>query len=190
MSGLLNLGYFIFTLAFNFIIYLLWFRMVLRYFRVSALHPISNLVNSITNPIVLPISAMLFRKKQISTYDWAALIVLIVIEIIKFVLIGMFFLTTWMPIQYVAFFTLADLIVKPCNFFFYAILIRAIMSLINPAWNHPLAGVLYIITQPFLRLGRKIIPDISGFDFSPFIMLLILKIFSLFISSLLPLPLV
>ncbi|HFD2358171.1 TPA: YggT family protein, partial [Legionella pneumophila] len=37
-----------------------------------------------------------------------------------------------------------------------------------------------------LRLGRIIVPDISGFDFSPFIIMVILKIITLFLSASLP----
>ncbi len=190
MGGLMNVVYFLFTLVFSFLIYLLWARMVLRYFRVSPLHQVSDLVLSLTNPIVFPFTMLFKQTKRLSPYDWPALIALILFEIIKFTLIGALFLSTWMPLQYVVLFTIADLIIKPCNFFFYAILVRTLMSLINPTWHHPIAGILYTITEPLLRLGRKIVPDISGFDFSPLVIILILKIFTLFISGLLPLPLV
>ncbi len=80
----------------------------------------------------------------------------------------------------------ADLIIQPCNILFYAILIRAIMSFVNPTWQHPLAYFLYQLTEPLLILGRRIIPNISGFDFSPLIIMVILKVITLFIESNLP----
>ena len=83
-------------------------------------------------------------------------------------------------------YVLADLIIQPCNLLFYAILIRVIMSYVNPKWQHPATDFLRIITEPLLILGRKIIPDISGFDFSPIIMMIILKIITLFIGASLP----
>ena len=72
-----------------------------------------------------------------------------------------------MPILFILLYVLADLIIQPCNLLFYAIIIRVIMSYANPGWQHPLADFLRLLTEPLLILGRKIIPDISGFDFSP-----------------------
>ena len=64
------------------------------------------------------------------------------------------------------------------------------MSWINPRWQHPLADLLRLVTEPLLRLGRRIIPDISGFDFSPYVMLIMLKVITLFISESLPMHLI
>ena len=81
---------------------------------------------------------------------------------------------------------LADLIIQPCDMLFFAILIRVIMSFVDPNWQGPIADCLRIVTEPLLKLGRKIVPNISGFDFSPFIILMILKVITLFINANLP----
>ena len=45
---------------------------------------------------------------------------------------------------------------------FYMILIRVIMSFVNPHWQGPLADFLRLLTEPLLKLGRRVVPDISG----------------------------
>lgn len=191
MIGLFNVGLFLFSLCFTLITFVLWARIALRYLRISALHPISQVVFSLTNPVINPIERLAPKlEKRFPRYDWATFLILIAVELIKFILIGVLFLGVLMPVPYLLAYTLADLIIQPCNLLFYAILIRVIMSWVNPGWQHPFAEFLYVLTEPLLRLGRMIVPDISGFDFSPLLMMVILKIITLFISGLLPLPLI
>jgi len=191
MGGLITVGYFLFTLVFSLLTFLLWARIGLRYFRVSLIQPVSYAINSLTNPVIQPI-ARLFPagKKQLSRYDWPSFGLLVAVEFIKFIAIGMLFYGAMMPFLLLVLYVLADLIVQPCNLLFYAILIRVVMSWINPAWRHPIADVLRIITEPALRVGRRIIPEMSGFDFSPFIVMIMLKVITIFISASMPLQLI
>ncbi len=87
---------------------------------------------------------------------------------------------------YIVLYVVADLIIQPCNLLFYAILIRVIMSYVNPYWQHPLNDFLRIVTEPLLSRGRRLIPIMANIDFSPFIIMLILKVITLFISASLP----
>ena len=191
MGGLVAVGYFLFTLFFSLLTAVLWIRIGLRYFRVSTLHPVSYANNSLTNPLITPISRLIpASKTRLSRYDWACFILLVVIEFLKFTLLSLLFLTAMMPLLLLVIYVLADLIIEPCNLLFYAIIIRVIMSWVNPAWQHPVADILRICTEPLLRLGRRIVPDVFGFDFSPFIVLVILKIITLFIRASLPLQLI
>ena len=191
MSGLLAVGYFLFVLFFSLLTFVLWIRITLRYFRISALHPMSQGINKLTNPVIMPL-AQLFTtpKKRLNRYDWPCFSVLVVIELLKFTALDLLFLRASLPWVFVPLYAAADIIVQPCNLLFYAILARVILSFANPNWQHPLADLLRLVTDPLLHLGRKIIPDISGFDFSPYIMLVILKIITLFISASLPLHLI
>ncbi len=187
MSGLITVGYFLFNLCFSFISFVLWVRITLRYFRISNLHPISQGVHQLTNPIVMPLNNLFkTNKKRLSRYDLGCFCILIFAELLKFEIINLLFLGHRLPWQLIPLYAVADLIVQPCNLLFYAILIRVIMSWVNPQWHHPAADLLRIVTEPLLRLGRRIIPDISGFDFSPYLMLVILEVITLFIGSLLP----
>ena len=187
MSGLLAVVYFLISLLFSSIIFTLWIRIALRYFRVSTLSPFSQLIYTFTNPLVNPFNKLLNQKYQPKQkYDWVAFGVLILVEVIKIACLSLVMYNTLLPFLYFIVYVLADVIIQPCDLLFYAILIRVIMSFANPGWQHPLSNFLRLVTEPLLSIGRRIVPDISGFDFSPFIIMIILKIITLFISYSLP----
>jgi len=187
MSGFTTVGYFLFTLLFSALTFVLWIRFALRYFRVSSLHPMSQSINTLTNPIVKPIEGLFKSSKLRSNrYDWACLTVLVAAVLLKYILLNLFVAGAFPFFPLLLLHTLAELIIDPCNLLFYAILIRVIMSWVNPHWQNPLADLLYLVTEPTLRMARGLIPVFSGIDFSPFIVMIALKIITLFISASLP----
>lgn len=190
MSGLIAVGYFLISLVFDLMIFCFWIRISLRYLRVSSLNQFSTLIYRLTDPFVNPLH-LLFKKyyQPIRTYDWMAFLVLIVLECFKVTCLSLIVFFKAFNIPLMLIYVFADLIIQPCTILFYAILIRVVMSYVNPGWQHPAADFLRLITEPMLRLGRKIIPNISGFDFSPIVAIIILKMISLFITASLPLRL-
>lgn len=172
---------------FSLVIFSLWLRIAIRYLRVSALNPVSQLIYRVTNPIVNPIQLISKQPyKPGKKYDIPAIITLVLVELLKIICISLLALNGLIPIVFIFIYIIADLIIQPCDILFYAILIRVVMSFINPEWQSPIADFLRLLTEPLLRLGRKIIPDISGFDFSPFLIMVLLKIITLFIRANLP----
>ncbi len=191
MSGLIAVGYFLFALFFSLIAFVLWSRIALRYFRVSLLNPISHTVHTLTNPIVMPIAKLFVApKKRLNRYDWPSFCVLVIVELLKFITIGTLFLGAKLPWSFVPLYALADLIIQPCNLLFYALILRVIVSWVSPRGHHPAHDILRTVTDPLLHLGRMIVPDISGFDFSPFVVMILLKVITLFISASLPMHLI
>ncbi|KTD43725.1 YggT family protein [Legionella quateirensis] len=187
MSGFTAVGIFLTSLFFGLVLFTLWLRIALRYYRVSALSPFSQLILSITDPVIRPVNSLFKLKYQPGQkYDWMAFIILILVEFLKIICLSLLAFHTLMPVVYILLYVLADLIIQPCDLLFYAILIRVIMSYAKPGWQHPVADFLRLLTEPLLILGRKIIPDISGFDFSPIVIMIILKVITLFISASLP----
>jgi YggT family protein len=187
MSGIIAVSHFLVSLIFSLIIWCLWIRIALRYLRYSSLDPFNQLINTLTNPLTLPLHYILrvtYLPKN--RFDWIAIIALLLIEFIKFITLGALVFYILIPFPYLCLFSLADLIIQPCNFLFYAVLFRVIMSYTNPNWRHPIAHFLHMVTNPLLVFGRKIVPNISGFDFSPIIIMTLLKVITLFISAYLP----
>lgn len=188
-SGTVAVGYFLFAFFFSLATFVLWTRIALRYFRISMIHPMSLSINKITHPIIKPFAPMFENKMRLSRYDWPCFFVLVLIELLKFIVLGVLLVGAKLPWSFVPVYTLADLIIQPCNLLFYAVIIRVVMSWFNLHWRNPIADILMIITEPLLRWGRHIMPVISGIDCSPMLILLILKIIPLFINASLPLDL-
>lgn len=187
MSGLSAVGFFLISLLFNFLLFTLWLRIALRYLKVSSLNPLSHSIAALTNPLVRPVALLLRHGTSLpQQYDWPAFFTLFLVNTVKIICLSLIAFHAVLPWTYLFLFILADLIIQPCNILFYAVLIRVLMSYVNPQWRHPIADFLYLLTEPLLIWGRKVLPDISGFDFSPFVVLVILKVITLFISASLP----
>ena len=187
MTGLTAVGLFVVSLLFSLYIFSIWLRMAMRYFRISVLNPLSQLIHTLTDPLVHPIQFVLREKpKPGQKYELASIVALILVEIVKIFFISLIAFHGMMNLGYFLLYVLADLIIQPCDLLFFAILIRVIMSFVNPDWNGPIADFLHILTEPILMRGRQFFPDISGFDFSPFLILMFLKVITLFINANLP----
>ncbi len=190
MSGFQAVALFLVSLVFTVIIFSLWLRMALRFFKISAVNPLSQIIYSLTNPVLLPLHRWFkISYKPSNAYDWMAFIVLTLTELVKIIILSLITLGALMPITFILVYVIADLIVQPCDLIFYLILIEVILSWVSPGLQHPMLQAVKKINAPFLNFGRLIIPDISGFDFSPFVILILLKIITLFVRHSLPLPL-
>lgn len=187
MSGITAVGLFLVSLFFSLVIFSLWLRIALRYLKISSLNSFSQMIYSVTDVYIKPVNELLkITYKPGTLYDWTALGVLVIIEFLKIICVSLLTFHTLIPFSLIVVYVIADLIVQPCDILFYAILFRVIMSYANPGWRHPIADFLRALTEPLLILGRRLVPDISGFDFSPFVVMVILKIISLFINASLP----
>lgn len=187
MSGFQAVGLFLVSLFFTLLIFSLWLRMAIRFFRISAINPVSLLIHKITNPLVMPLNSLFnLNYKAANRYEWSALGALVIVEFIKVIMLSLIAFGALMPFTFLIIYVIADLIIQPCDLLFYLILIQVILSWVSPTLQHPVLHVIRSITKPFLAFGRKIIPDISGFDFSPFVILILLKVITLFIGYSLP----
>lgn len=189
MISLAPVGYFLITTLFSLITFVLWGRLFIRYFSISRFSPLSQSIYQLTNPVIAPIQQHLFHGAgSRGFYDWACLALLTCCELLKFTCLNLFFFTNSLPFIYVVLLTLVDLILQLCNIFFYAILIRVVMSWFNPDWHNSFASVLIAVTEPPLRMIRRVLPDFGMIDLSPLIAIVALKVIELFVLGLLPFP--
>lgn len=67
------------------------------------------------------------------------------------------------------------------DIFFYAIFLQVILSWVNP--HTPIAPILHSLTRPILNPIQRIIPPISGIDFSPFVAIILLQMLNISIVA-------
>jgi YggT family protein len=80
-------------------------------------------------------------------------------------------------------FGLLDLLTQAVNLIFWLVLIRAIMSWINPHLDNPFIMVIYQVTEPIMAPVRKIIPPIGGLDLSPVVLIIGLQFLLVLVKS-------
>lgn len=189
MNGILAAGYFLFSLAFGMLTFALWLRFILRFMHVSSLHQVNQVILKITNPLVMPLQTIIPNNRY-KKIDFACLLLITALCLIKFSLIGPMFFAGMFSIGVLIAFTIADIIVQPLNLIFYAIIIRVVISWINPSFRNPFADLLIIVTEPILGPIRKHVPIIGGFDFAPLIAVIGIKVITITIGGSLPLNII
>lgn len=182
MAALHNVTLFIANVFFSLCIFVILLRILLQFFRANAQNPICQMIAKISNPIVLPLRRVLPRTQFI---DVASVILLFLIEMIKFMTIG-FLQGIYIGILPNLLMSFTDILLQIIDLLFYAVLIRVILSWINSPSSMYLNEIVYLMTEPMLGKIRRVIPPISGLDLSPVVAFILLKVLSIIILSYLP----
>lgn len=78
----------------------------------------------------------------------------------------------------IAFARLAEILI---TILYWLILIRALISWVNPDPFNPIVQFLYRATDPILTPIRRVVPPLGPFDISPIVAFLILYFLNLFL---------
>ena len=178
--------YFLVSFLVNSATFVLWVRVAIRYFKISVLHPISQLIFRFTDPWLAPFDALCAQMRvDQRRIDWSCLSLIFSLQFIKFSVIKLIMthLVTWSIVLLLSF---ANLVVEPCNVLFYAIIIRVFAHWINPTQQHPVIHLCVLITEPLLGAIRPYMPYLDEIDFSPLVAIVLLKIIVIFISASMP----
>ena len=77
--------------------------------------------------------------------------------------------------------TIARLLEVVLEVYFWIIIVRALLSWVNPDRYNPIVQFLYRVTEPVLRPIRRRLPMETGLDFSPLIVILAIKVLQWFL---------
>lgn len=167
-----NAGVFLINTVFGLFILIVMLRFLLQLVRADFYNPVSQFLVKATNPVLVPLRRVI---PGLFGLDFAAVVLLMVLQIMQIVLVGLVKGYAFQPLGIVvmAFAELASLTI---NIFFFSILIQVILSWISPGNDNPVSGVLYGLNEPLLRPARRMIPPLSGFDFSPLVVGVLLKL--------------
>lgn len=69
---------------------------------------------------------------------------------------------------------IADVLALAIQVYIIMIIIRAVLSWVNPDPYNPIVRFLYRVTEPVLRPIRYRLPDLGGLDISPMVVILVL----------------
>lgn len=147
-------------------------RLLLPLCRADARNPISQAVIRLSNPLVLPLRRVIPAIRKLDT---ASLVALLLVQLaataIVFLLSGVGIRS---PVGLVLF-ALRELTLTVLQFYFFAILIYALLSWIAPAAYSPAASLLTSLCEPVIRPVRRIIPPIAGLDLSALFVLIAIQ---------------
>ncbi len=165
---LVNPAIFLIDTLVSLYIFALLLRFLFQWVDADYYNPISQFLIKITHP---PLRMLRRFVPSIGRIDTASLVLMLGLKMLGGYLIFLLqdtsltfpALTVWSFVQ------LLDLLF---NVYFFAIIIRAVLSWVNPGSYNPAVSLLYSLTEPLLRRSRRFLPPIGGIDLSPLIPLI------------------
>jgi len=169
--------------VFSLYILTLLLRFLFQLSRADFYNPISQFLVALTNPLLRPLRRVIPGLYGI---DIASLVLLLVLQALEVFLISLLnnFTPDAVPLLIAA---VADLLRLTINVYFYAILLRVILSWFMPYGirQNPAGDLLVSLTEPLMRPARRLIPPIGGIDLSPVVVLVGLQLLQLALAHLL-----
>lgn len=165
-----NIVVFLLQTVIGLMTFLLLLRFLMQWTRTPFQNPLGQMCMALTDFMVKPTRRVIKHYKQwdLSTLTLAFILQIALAWVLALLHVGMAgspFALLLMAVLGVAT-ALVDI-------FFYAILLMAIMSWINP--HTPIFGVLNQLVSPLLNPLRKWLPAIQGFDLSALVALILLQ---------------
>jgi len=170
---------FLIQTLFGLYIIVVMLRLMLQWVRADFYNPISQFIVKVTNPPLKPLRRIIPGWGGI---DLASVLLLIALQMIELFLVnlavGLSSGISGLFIQSIA--GLLDLMI---NVFIGAILIQVILSWVAPGSYNPLIGLVHKIAEPLLAPARRILPTVSGIDFSPLVALIVLQLLKILLVA-------
>jgi len=167
---------------FDLYILLVLLRFMLQLLRADFYNPVSQFIVKMTMP---PLKLLRRLIPSVSGQDTASIVLCLLLIYGKFLLmralsipvvnIGSVMAPLSASYGGLLIFSIADLIALLLTVFLVAVIIKVILSWVNPGHYNPVIGLVDKIAEPVLRPVRKLVPPIGGLDLSPmFAILLVL----------------
>ena len=175
MQNLLNIFIFLASFAFDTFLMFLLLRFLLQWVHADFYNPLCQSVVRITNFLVIPLRRVI---PGLWGHDLSTMVIWIGLTAVK--VIGLSLLLGYsFNLGLSALWILKEGLSQIVDLYFYALLLRVILSWINTSKPHPVMGALVPLTEPLLRPIRGFIPPIAGFDFSTLLAMVALQIITM-----------
>lgn len=164
-------------------VFVVLLRFALQWSRADFYNPISQFAIKMTNPVLLPLRRIIPGWRG---YDWAsivlAMLLVMILVCIKSLLLLKGMLLPW---TYILLLTVINTVLLFIKLYFWLIIIEVILSWVNPQALYASTGaIIRQLTQPLMQPIRKRLP-MSGIDFSPMIVLLLMHTAELLLMEML-----
>lgn len=162
---------------FDLYLFVLIIRIILVWVGANYFDPVTQLVIKLTDFVVKPLRKILPTKAGV---EFASIVLLLLLECIKFYLISI--LSFGMPhMAGLLILAFGDIIKLTIQTFFYAILLQALLSWVQP--GNGINQFLNRFTSPIMRPIQRIVPPVGGMDISPIPALILLQFLSIIIAN-------
>jgi len=174
-----NAGVFLIQTLFGFYILTVMLRFLLQWVRADFYNPLVQFLVKLTNPPLLPLRRVI---PTLMGLDLAAIVLMLALQVVELLLIfGL--LGAGFNLAALLVLAVTELLSLLINVYFWAVLIRVILSWINPDPRHPALSLLRQLTEPVMAPAQRLLPPIAGLDLSPILVLVGLQLLNLLLIA-------
>ncbi|MGI9228318.1 MAG: YggT family protein [Gammaproteobacteria bacterium] len=148
-------------------------RFLLQLARADFYNPISQLLIKMTDPALRPLRRII---PGYTGMDWPSIILLLLLLMLETVLTRLLLGLPLPAIASLFILACAEALQMCIYIYIVVILVQVIISWINPGAYSPATVLLYELTEPLLSRARRLLPVVSGLDFSPLAVLVFLQL--------------
>jgi YggT family protein len=130
-------------------------------------NPVSQFVVKVTTPALRPLRRIVPAARGL---DLSSLVLAWLVKTAELALVALLSGLAINPLGAI-FWSLPALAEITINIFLFAVLIRVILSWVNPDPYNPINGLLERLTAPVMRPAQRMMPPISGLDLSPIVVM-------------------
>jgi YggT family protein len=177
-AGLLQVTLFLINTLFSLFITAVLVRFLLQWVKADFYNPICQFLMKVTNPLLLPLRRVI---PGLFGLDMAALVLILLLQIAEIALLDWLLNIPLNGFMVIA--AIIKLVLLTLTLYFYLILVRAVLSWVNPYQSNPMQIILLQLTEPVMRPARKIIKPIHGFDLSPILVLILIQALIILIKA-------
>jgi len=142
-------------------------RFLLQWARADFYNPISQFVVRVTAPVLRPLRQII---PGYGGMDLASLVLAWALKAVELALIAGL-LGHGGPLLGALAWAVPALLELVIDLFLFAILIRVVLSWVNPDPYNPAVALLDRLTDPILRPAQRLLPPIGGIDLSPMLVM-------------------
>lgn len=180
MNPLISSGTLIIHVLFDTYIIILLLRLLLQKLGASWRNPLSQFVIKLTEKPLKPLRKMI---PGFQGFDFSIVFLALLLQFIEIMLLWRLQFGVNTNVQGTLIVACGEILSKFIFIYIYSIIINAIASWIPQLQTHPLAHIVFLITDPILSLARRFIPPIGGIDISPMAVLLLLALINTLIVT-------
>lgn len=159
---------FLIQTLFGLYIALVVIRFLLQWARADFYNPLSQFVVKVTSPVLRPLRAVI---PSLGGMDTASIVLAWLLKTVELALLAAVLGLSAFPLG-ALFWSIPALIELIFNIFLFAVLIRVVLSWVNPDPYNPAVGLITRITDPIMRPAQRALPPISGIDLSPMLVMI------------------
>ena len=165
---------------FGLYIMIVMLRFLLALFRGDFYNPVSQFLVKATQPVLRPLRRFIPGYRGV---DMPAIVLLFGLQLAEVWLVSQIHGSAAPPLSSAVAVTLVLLLKGFVDIFFYAVIIRIILSWVSPQGANPVMTVLNALTEPLMRPARRLFPALSlgGMDLSPMLVLIGLHLCTLLV---------